>query len=351
MDWEQRYRRFQECQRYVAWSDYDAQRVRSLATIVDPSLQALVDDFYTEIERHAHTSRIVSGGQQQVSRLKEALLCWLRDLFTGSYDRDYLRRRYEVGRQHVRMGLDQTYTILAMARLRSGLLAALRERWQGEPTDLLLAAESLNKLLDLDLAIIDDAYQSERTNSAGEATSRCAGDPEETKRDDLWIAARVHESLLPGTIRHPSIDLAQGVLAYCGAGHPTPLLIRRGSGAIEVLESQNVVIGVVEQCLFDVPQDTRSINPGDRLLFYTDGLIETTDSAGNMLGTAGLTDMARFTCAGTLLDTADCILERTAAFCEGPPHDDMTLIVAEFKQRQDDPIATPENQNCQASKD
>lgn len=62
MDWEQRYRRFQECQRYVAWNDYDAQRVRSLATLVDPSLQVLVDDFYTEIERHAHTSRIVSGG-------------------------------------------------------------------------------------------------------------------------------------------------------------------------------------------------------------------------------------------------------------------------------------------------
>ena len=128
MDWEPRYRRFQECQRYVAWSDYDAQRVRSLATIVDPSLQPLVDDFYAEIERHVHTSRIISGGQQQMSRLKEALLCWLRDLFTGSYDRDYLRRRYEVGRQHVQMGLDQTYTILAMSRLRSGLLADVSVR-------------------------------------------------------------------------------------------------------------------------------------------------------------------------------------------------------------------------------
>ena len=70
MDWEPRYRHFQECQRHVAWSDYDAQRVRLPATIVDPSLQVLVDDFYTEIERHAHTSRIVSGSQQQVSRLK-----------------------------------------------------------------------------------------------------------------------------------------------------------------------------------------------------------------------------------------------------------------------------------------
>lgn len=146
-------------------------------------------------------------------------------------------------------------------------------------------------------------------------------------------------------------DLAQGVLVFCGAGHPAPLLIRRGSGEVEVLQSQNMVIGVVEQCLFDVPQDTRTIDPGDRLLFYTDGVIETTDSAGNMLGTKGLSDLARFTCAGTLSDTADCILQRTAALCDGPPHDDMTLIVAELKPRHGESISAPENHYCHASND
>jgi signal transduction histidine kinase len=53
------------------------------------------------------------------------------------------------------------YTNAALSRLRQGLLATLAKVWQGEPAELLLTRESLNKLLDLDLAIIEDAYQTE----------------------------------------------------------------------------------------------------------------------------------------------------------------------------------------------
>src|SRR6185369_2438487 len=47
------------------------------------------------------------------------------------------------------------------SRLRGGLTRALQEDWAGEPGALREAVRSLNKLLDLDLAIIEDAYQAE----------------------------------------------------------------------------------------------------------------------------------------------------------------------------------------------
>ena len=92
MDWEKHYRRYQDCQRDVAWSDYDVERVRSVAEMVKPHLPALADDFYAEIERHPDTSRLITGGKEQVNRLKQTLLGWLCDLFSGNYDRDYLKR-------------------------------------------------------------------------------------------------------------------------------------------------------------------------------------------------------------------------------------------------------------------
>src|SRR5436190_20194280 len=46
------YARYQELQRYVGWTDEDARLVTALAPLVEPHLNALIDDFYDEIERH-----------------------------------------------------------------------------------------------------------------------------------------------------------------------------------------------------------------------------------------------------------------------------------------------------------
>jgi signal transduction histidine kinase len=77
------------------------------------------------------------------------------------YDADYVERRWRVGWRHVEIGLDQVYTNVALSRLRAGLCRALHEGWGGDRGELVETVRSLNKLLDLDLAIIEDAYQSE----------------------------------------------------------------------------------------------------------------------------------------------------------------------------------------------
>lgn len=128
------------------------------------------------------------------------------------------------------------------------------------------------------------------------------------------------------------LDQEPHTLTYSGAGHPGPLLIRHGSGSIEILESQNLLIGIGEQCLSDQPEGTVTVKRGDRLLFFTDGLTETRDAGGELLGTEGLARIAAITCSGSLFEIADCILQRIAAFRSGPLEDDMTLIIAELKQ-------------------
>ena len=127
------------------------------------------------------------------------------------------------------------------------------------------------------------------------------------------------------------LDLPDRAITYSGAGHPGPLLIRRDSGAIETLHSQNLLIGVAERCLSENPEGTAQLNPGDRLLFFTDGITETIGANGRLLGEEGLGKIVAITCPGSISDTADCILERIAAFRAGPIQDDMTLIIAELK--------------------
>lgn len=158
---DDRFRRYQDLQRYVGWTDEDSRRIRDVAGPLGARLGALVDDFYAELERHPAARKVITGGAAQIARLKGSLVAWLRELLSGPYDSDYVERRLRVGWRHVEIGLDQVYTNVALSRLRSGLVAALGEVGPADRDELIATVRALNKLLDLDLAKIEDAYQAE----------------------------------------------------------------------------------------------------------------------------------------------------------------------------------------------
>jgi signal transduction histidine kinase len=154
-------KRYRELQEYVGWTEADVRNIVGAAPILMPYLPALIDDFYDEIGRHPDALKVITGGQAQIDRLKGTLIGWLRDLLGGVYDDAYVERRWRVGWRHVEIGLDQVYTNVALSRIRIGLSQALQEGWQGDRAAREAAVRSLNKQLDLDLAIIEDAYQHE----------------------------------------------------------------------------------------------------------------------------------------------------------------------------------------------
>jgi hypothetical protein len=59
--------RYQELQRYAAWSADGAARVHTLAPLLQSHLPALVEDFYEEIERHPDAAKVITGGQEQIA--------------------------------------------------------------------------------------------------------------------------------------------------------------------------------------------------------------------------------------------------------------------------------------------
>ncbi|SFH57019.1 sensor histidine kinase [Planctomicrobium piriforme] len=173
MNEQQVFDRYCELQRYVGWSERDAEQVHALLPILDPCFGELVEDFYHEIERHPAALQVITGGQAQIDRLKGTLIDWLRQLFSGQYDARYVFKRWRIGYKHVEIGLDQVYTNVALSRLRGGLFKALESRWTASPEELSQALRPLNTLLDLDLALIEDAYQTEYTFRK-QATERLA---------------------------------------------------------------------------------------------------------------------------------------------------------------------------------
>ncbi len=161
MELKKFFQRYQELQDYVRWSHADEERIACIGKILSPHLPALIDDFYHLLQEHPAASHVITGGEAQIARLKTSLAGWLNQLLAGVYDEEYVESRSQIGRHHVALDLSQAYTNAALSRLRGRMLEVLHQHWTGSAEALLDAATSLNKLLDLDLAVIEDAYESE----------------------------------------------------------------------------------------------------------------------------------------------------------------------------------------------
>lgn len=161
MNWNRLQARFREMKTYIKWSADDARRVVELQPIVTAHASSVIDDFYATVLRHPEAARVLTGGDGQIARLKATLGQWLEQLLAGTYDDTYFRLRWQVGYRHVEIGLDELYTNMAFARLRDQLTAVLAADWKGSPAGLAASIRSLNKLIDLDLAIVQEAYAQE----------------------------------------------------------------------------------------------------------------------------------------------------------------------------------------------
>jgi sigma-B regulation protein RsbU (phosphoserine phosphatase) len=125
------------------------------------------------------------------------------------------------------------------------------------------------------------------------------------------------------------LDMDTGTLRYINAGHPAPLLLRAGHVVRELSAGRRLPLGLDEASV-EVGQEP--MEPGDRLLLYTDGVTEARDAAGDMFGTQRLIDHTeRHAAAG--LPTAETLrrlAHAVATHHDGPAADDATLLLAEW---------------------
>jgi sigma-B regulation protein RsbU (phosphoserine phosphatase) len=124
------------------------------------------------------------------------------------------------------------------------------------------------------------------------------------------------------------LDLAEGGLRYVGAGHPPPVLLRRGKAVRALGEGRRAPLGVPSP----VQVAEESFEPGDRLLVYTDGVTEARDADGAMFGVDHLVDLVERHAADGL-PAAETVRRISHAVLEhqgGPPKDDASLLLVEW---------------------
>jgi hypothetical protein len=157
---------------------------------------------------------------------------------------------------------------------------------------------------------------------------------------DLAIQADRASQLIieqPGPLRFVTAVLARlntetGLLRYLLAGHPPPLLVRGGRVVKELAHPPRRPLGFAAAPPGDQVIAEEQLEPGDRLLLYSDGVIEARDATGEFFGEQRLVD---FTERASLaeLSAPETLRRLTAAVLAhqgGQLQDDATLLMVDW---------------------
>ncbi len=148
-----------ELMRYLEFTPEDAALMLAMGPALRPQFPQIVDDFYAAIDRTPGASAVFTGGAPQIARQKALLSGWLEGLVEGVYDEAFVERRARIGRTHVRIALDQRYMFAAMSVIRAGLHTALYAVSDWDEARMRAGHRALDKLCDLELAIMLEAYR------------------------------------------------------------------------------------------------------------------------------------------------------------------------------------------------
>lgn len=120
------------------------------------------------------------------------------------------------------------------------------------------------------------------------------------------------------------LDSHTNRLTYCNAGHNPPLLVRADDISVE-LDAAGAVLGQFPHWRYE--QNELQLHRGDKLLLFTDGLVEAPNAEYEPFGERNLIRIARENAAASADSLMASLIRAASQHCGNHFHDDASLIV------------------------
>jgi phosphoserine phosphatase RsbU/P len=127
------------------------------------------------------------------------------------------------------------------------------------------------------------------------------------------------------------IDPIRRTLGYASAGHPAPLL-RGSDGRVSQLDQRGLLLAFDATAQYATAEV--ALNAGDRVVFFSDGLVEACNARDEFFGDARLEQLLVAGTAGTPEQFVDCIVAELRRWVGSDRHlqDDVTVVVVDVVQ-------------------
>ena len=137
--------------RHITFGEVDAANLRALGAELTPTFDALADRFCRRLAGDAPAASAKRATPAETAEFKPNLQHWLETVFSGPHDSAHFAQASEIGRSHVRVGLCKQNLVAAMNVLRTEATDAV---YRVKPSSLAQAVHSVNRILDIELAIV-----------------------------------------------------------------------------------------------------------------------------------------------------------------------------------------------------
>jgi PAS domain S-box-containing protein len=143
-----------------------------------------------------------------------------------------------------------------------------------------------------------------------------------------FVMHNIGSSVFFFTVAAARIDRSGRRMIFAGAGHP-PAMIAHDGAEPRLLESRSMVLGALPEAVDAEATLDVDLDAGDRIVLYTDGITDVFNSRGAMLGVEGVQKIVRETSLLPFNEMKKGILDSVAEWREGPPTDDVSLVLVE----------------------
>ena len=125
-----------------------------------------------------------------------------------------------------------------------------------------------------------------------------------------------------------TLDISEGLLTYSSAGHPPPVLVH-SNGSTETLDHRGPSIGL--GCEDIIGQQSIELQTGDKILLYTDGLIENRNSDGAYFGKQRFYDIVKKHRNESVQKIVETVYATVKEFGQqAKPDDDISILGVEY---------------------
>ena len=125
-----------------------------------------------------------------------------------------------------------------------------------------------------------------------------------------------------------TLDLHQGLLTYSSAGHPPPVLAR-SDGALQILDHRGPSIGF--GCEDPIGQHTIQMQTGDKIMLYTDGVLESRNTKEDLYGKSRFYDVLQKHRHEPIRKLVDAVYANVNEFRhQAKPDDDISILGVEY---------------------
>ena len=133
----------------------------------------------------------------------------------------------------------------------------------------------------------------------------------------------------PGVGRAILAEMERNLLHCSSGGHPPPLIWRRTPTAVEEIPPGGPLLGRFADARF-ASSEVR-LEPGDRILLFTDGVFEAASDSEELFGEERLNETLATHSGLAAEGFADAVLDHLARWTKSPS-DDLTQVVIDVEQ-------------------